>query len=405
MDTVLRNTILNIDKSNWKLVSFGDVVAEPRGTVKDMEAEGIEHVVGLEHIDPEEIHLRRSAGIEDTTTFTKKFEKGDVLFGRRRAYLKKAALAPFSGICSGDITVMRAKNELLPELLPFVVNNDKFFDYAVKHSAGGLSPRVKFKDLGNYQFLLPPKDQQARLASLLWAMDEVMERKVSLRDALNNSFHAQIENEIHGISIFGKTINQVLEEAGHHLELIDLKKLGEFLKGRGISKSEVIETGIPCVRYGELYTLHDRIIRKYGSFISEESKSTSLKLKKHDVLFAGSGETITEIGKSAAFIDDIEAYAGGDILIFRPYDMDGTYLGYLMNSQLVRQQLNKYGTGATVMHIYNSDLAKVIVPNISREKQELIGAKLELFSRSLFDVSSSIMTSKVLQKSLINQIF
>jgi type I restriction enzyme, S subunit len=85
--------------------------------------------------------------------------------------------------------------------------------------------------------------------------------------------------------------------------------------------------------------------------------------------------------------------------------MDGTYLGYLMNSQLVRQQLNKYGTGATVMHIYNSDLAKVIVPNISREKQELIGAKLELFSRSLFDVSSSIMTSKVLQKSLINQIF
>jgi type I restriction enzyme, S subunit len=177
MDTVLRNTILNIDKSNWKLVSFGDVVAEPRGTVKDMEAEGIEHVVGLEHIDPEEIHLRRSAGIEDTTTFTKKFEKGDVLFGRRRAYLKKAALAPFSGICSGDITVMRAKNELLPELLPFVVNNDKFFDYAVKHSAGGLSPRVKFKDLANYQFLLPPKDQQARLASLLWALDEVMERE------------------------------------------------------------------------------------------------------------------------------------------------------------------------------------------------------------------------------------
>ncbi len=405
MEAVLKNISLKIDKSDWQTVSFGDVVTEPRGTVKDLEAEGIEHVVGLEHIDPEDIHLRRSAGIEDSTTFTKKFEKGDVLFGRRRAYLKKAAQTPFGGICSGDITVMRAKKEFLPELLPFVVNNDKFFDYAVKHSAGGLSPRVKFKDLANYQFLLPPKDQQARLASLLWAMDEMMEREVSLRDALNNSLHVQIENEIHGISIFGKTINQILEEAGQHLELIELKKLGEFLKGRGITKSEVIETGIPCVRYGELYTLHDRIIRKYGSCISEESKTTSLRLKKHDVLFAGSGETITDIGKSAAFIDDHEAYAGGDILIFRPYDMDGTYLGYLMNSQLVRQQLNKYGTGATVMHIYNSDLAKIMVPNISRDIQEVIGTKLELVSRSLFDVSANISASKALLKSLINQIF
>ena len=60
------------------------------------------------------------------------------------------------------------------------MNNEKFFDYAIKHSAGGLSPRVKFKDLANYEFLLPPKDQQAQLAELLWAMDEVIEREVSI---------------------------------------------------------------------------------------------------------------------------------------------------------------------------------------------------------------------------------
>jgi type I restriction enzyme, S subunit len=126
----------------------------------------------------------------------------------------------------------------------------------------------------------------------------------------------------------------------------------------------------------------------------KNQKQPVFGLKKHDVLFAGSGETITEIGKSAAFIDDIEAYAGGDILIFRPFDMDGTYLGYLMNSQLVRQQLNKYGTGATVMHIYNSDLAKVKVPNISREKQDVIGVKLELLSRSLFDVYQILIAPK-----------
>ena len=96
---------LNIDKSTWIPVSFGDVVYEPKEPVKDIANSNISHVVGLEHLDPESIHLRRSAGIEDSTTFTKKFSVGDVLFGRRRAYLKKAAQATFDGICSGDITV------------------------------------------------------------------------------------------------------------------------------------------------------------------------------------------------------------------------------------------------------------------------------------------------------------
>ncbi len=397
--------ILKIDKANWTPVKFGDVVFEPKENAKDIYNEGIEHVVGLEHIEAENIHLTQSGKLEESTTFSKKFKKGDVLFGRRRAYLKKAALASFDGICSGDITVFRAKKNLLPKLLPFIVNNEKFFDYAVKHSAGGLSPRVKFKDLANYEFLLPPKDQQAQLAELLWAMDEVIERENKVGDTLLNTLLVQIEKEIHGTSILGKTINQVLEDVNQNVKLVELKKLGELIKGKGIQKTEVMKDGTPCVRYGELYTLHDRIIRKYGSFISEELKDTALKLKKHDVLFAGSGETITEIGKSAAFIDDIEAYAGSDILVFRPHDMDGTYLGYLMNSQLVRQQLNKYGTGATVMHIYNSDLAKIKVPKITRKKQELIGAKLELLSKNLFEVQENINNSKALQKSLINQIF
>lgn len=164
----------SIDKSDWKKVKFGDVVFEPKETVKDPVTQGIEHVVGLEHIDSENIHLRRSSSIETSTTFRKKFSKGDVLFGRRRAYLKKAAKAEFEGICSGDITVMRAKSELLrTELLPFIVNNDKFFDFAITHSAGGLSPRVKFKDLANYEFYLPSFEEQEHLIDLLISIDNV----------------------------------------------------------------------------------------------------------------------------------------------------------------------------------------------------------------------------------------
>jgi type I restriction enzyme S subunit len=193
---------LNIDKTNWKLVKFDEVVFEPKETCKNMIAEGIQHVVGLEHIDSDDIHLRKSATIEESTTFTKKFRSGDVLFGRRRAYLRKAAQASFDGICSGDITVFRAKEKkLIPELLPFIVNNDKFFDYAIQHSAGGLSPRVKFKDLANYEFLLPPKEEQAKLAELLWAMDEVIEREKevlgkteTIKSSLFKKFTSQSEN-------------------------------------------------------------------------------------------------------------------------------------------------------------------------------------------------------------------
>jgi type I restriction enzyme S subunit len=396
---------LRIDKTNWTSVKFGDVAFEPKENVRDINNEGIEHVVGLEHIDSENIHLTRSGKLEETTTFTKKFRKGDVLFGRRRAYLKKAAVANFVGICSGDITVFRAKKNLLPELLPFIVNNDKFFDYAVKHSAGGLSPRVKFKDLANYEFLLPPKDQQAQLAELLWAMDEVIEKERVVLEKLNDSLDASIENEIHGISLSGKTIQEVIVELSKSVKLVKLSSLGKLLKGKGIAKSEVRESGYPCVRYGELYTKHNRIIRDFYSFIDGHSKENSFQILKHDVLLAGSGETIAEIGKSAAFVSDVEAYSGSDTLIFRPYDMDGYFLGYLMNSQLVRQQLNKYGTGATVMHIYNSDLAKVIVPKIDLDTQIKIGIKLEAISSNIFKVESKITNSKALQKSLINQIF
>jgi type I restriction enzyme S subunit len=396
---------LSFDKSNWKPVKFGEVVFEPKENSKNLQEDGIEHVVGLEHIETENIHLRRSESLEEATTFTKRFAANDVLFGRRRAYLKKSAQASFSGVCSGDITVFRANKNLLAELLPFIASSESFFDYAIKHSAGGLSPRVKFKDLANYEFLLPPKDQQAQLAELLWAMDEVIEKERESLKKLETTLESNIEHEIHGVKLTGKVIREILDELSTKSELVSLSESGDLLKGKGIPKADVQESGFPCVRYGELYTKHHRIIREFHSFISHDKKSSSILLEKHDVLFAGSGETITEIGKSAAFVDDTEAYAGSDTLLFRPYDMDGYYLGYLMNSQLVRQQLNKYGTGATVMHIYNSDLAKVKIPKISRDRQIEIGQKLEGMSTNIFKLESKIASSKALQKSLINQVF
>ena len=151
-------------------VLLGDVAEERRETCKGNK-DGYP-TVGLEHLTPEEITLTSWDEGSDNT-FTKMFRKGDVLFGRRRAYLKKAAVAPFDGICSGDITVIEAKpNYLLPELLPFIIQNDALFSFAVEKSAGSLSPRVKWEHLKSYEFELPNMDKQRELAELLWAMDD-----------------------------------------------------------------------------------------------------------------------------------------------------------------------------------------------------------------------------------------
>jgi type I restriction enzyme S subunit len=106
--------------------------------------------------------------IEDGTTFTKHFVAGDVLFGKRRAYLKKVAIADFNGLCSADILVLRAKERLvLPKLLPFYVSADVFMLRAVSTSAGSLSPRTKWKDLSDLQFSIPDLETQEKIVYIL----------------------------------------------------------------------------------------------------------------------------------------------------------------------------------------------------------------------------------------------
>ena len=143
---------------------LGEVAREYKASIKDPSGFPI---VGLEHLTPGQITLEQWSN-DTETTFTKGFKKGQVLFGRRRAYQKKAALAPFDGVCSGDITVLEAiPGKILPELLPYVIQNDALFDFAVGKSAGSLSPRVKWEHLKTYEFNLPELSKQQALVELL----------------------------------------------------------------------------------------------------------------------------------------------------------------------------------------------------------------------------------------------
>jgi type I restriction enzyme S subunit len=166
-------------------VKFGDVVRLSKTRCQDPLGEGYERFVGLEHLEPGNLRIRRWGNVADGVTFTNVFKPGQVLFGKRRAYQRKVAVADFTGVCSGDIYVLESADPavLLPELLPFICQTDAFFDRAVGTSAGSLSPRTNWTSLAGFAFALPPVDKQRRIVETLSSLE-------SLRVELGNAFDA-----------------------------------------------------------------------------------------------------------------------------------------------------------------------------------------------------------------------
>ncbi len=414
MDVTI-NKKLNIDKTNWTLVKFGDVVFEPKESIKNPAEDGIKHVVGLEHIEPENIHLKNSASIEEATTFTKRFSKGDVLFGRRRAYLKKAAQAHFDGICSGDITVMRAKDVLREDLLPFVVQNEKFFDYAIKHSAGGLSPRVKFKDLANYQFLLPPIDQQAQLADLLWAMDDVLE---SENDVLQEN--RNLKDSVSNYLLLGKnTITDKYQKSPYGaipkdwklVNLFNLRDLNDRYSftggpfGSDLKSSHYTKEG---VRVLQLQNIGEgEFLDNYSIYTSTEKANQLLSCNIYpgEIILA----KMAPVARCCIIPDYDDRYvmsSDGIRLKVDTKHFDNKYVYHALNSIHFRRYAETKSTGSTRARIGLSDLKAIPIPipNSIVVQKEIV-AKLESLDQVSNNLVSKISSSKALQKSLINQVF
>jgi len=186
-------------KPGWQQVKFDDVVRLNKETCKDPEAEGIERVIGLEHLEPGDLRIRSWGDVADGTTFTKRVRHGQTLFGKRRAYQRKIAVADFDAVCSGDIYVFESADHkrLLPELLPFICQTEAFFEYAVGTSAGSLSPRTNWKSLAAYEFALPPLEEQRRISTVLTAIDRALvavENASRMTDLTKNSLIADLSS-------------------------------------------------------------------------------------------------------------------------------------------------------------------------------------------------------------------
>lgn len=277
------------NKAGWTRVAFGDVVRLSKERSKDPEAEGYERVVGLEHIDPGDLRVRRWADIADGTTFTSVFRPGQVLFGKRRAYQRKVAVADFSGVCSGDIYVLEPSSDaLLPELLPFICQTDPFFDHAVGTSAGSLSPRTNWKSLASFEFMLPPIQEQARLVELLTA------NKVSVEalDRLLGSLRVLRS------SLISNLIGPAEPNAGDFpaRRLVRLGDISNVVRGstpRPAGDPRYFNGDhIPWITVGEI-TKDDRInITETAESLTEAGKQRSRVLPKGTVVLSNSGWTL-----------------------------------------------------------------------------------------------------------------
>lgn len=409
----------SIDKSDWQKVKLGDVVFEPKESVKDPIAEGIQNVVGLEHITSEDIHLRRSASMEESTTFTKKFSKGDVLFGRRRAYLKKAAKADFEGICSGDITVMRANDELLlPELLPFIVNNDKFFEYAITHSVGGLSPRVKFKDLAKYEFLLPRTDKQKEISELLCSLDGALQKSKKLKEQcfqyVSSLSHIALSS---GIDDKGKPFNWSNDELQKSkIGLIPPNWSAEPIKFFGVNKgvvngpfgsdlltSELQEEGVPVIYIRDIKP--GKYNRISTAFVTQK------KAKQLSFCSVISGDiVISKLGvppcDAALYLEQEAGIVTQDVIRLRPKDGVNTrYLVGLLNSSYGRSLIERITVGGGRKRVSLTHFKKLLIPNPPSIQQKRIGDFLLEQDVLYSQVCEQVTSIRSLQNLLISRVF
>ena len=318
-------------------VKLGEIASERKETCKS--GKNGYPVVGLEHLSPNEVTLAAWEERSDNT-FTKLFRKGDVLFGRRRAYLKKASVAPFDGICSGDITVIAANPQLiLPELLPFIIQNDVFFDFAVEKSAGSLSPRVKWEHLKNYEFELPNIDKQKELAEVLWAMDATKKAYQKLILETDELVKSQFIEMIRDVENHDRLLNHVDILYGFPFNSKLFNSNGQ---------------GIPLLR-----------IRDINTGFSD----TYTTEKADEQYIIDTGDCVVGMDGNFEIIkwNHGKAYLNQRVCKFTPRDIKREYMIHYLRFTL--KKIEEVANSTTVRHLSTKDIGKMMLPIIAPEKQ------------------------------------
>ena len=256
------------------------------------------------------------------------------------------------------------------------------FKKQINEHLGATINQITNKSLNSFKVPLPPTDEErteianalSDVDALLATLDQVIAKKRDLKQATMQQLLAG-ETRLPGFS--------------GNWEVKQLGDIGQFLKGRGVKKDEAQSGTLPCIRYGEIYTHHNDYIKSFNSWISPQVAATATRLKQGDLLFAGSGETKEEIGKCVAFIDDCEAYAGGDTVILRAAGVNPMFMGYYCNTAPIAAQKASKGQGDAVVHISAAALSSIVLALPSLSEQNAIATVL-----SSMDSELSVLESR-----------
>lgn len=386
---------MTFDTSTWEEISFGEIARSLTNAVKNPLSENLVRYVGLEHIEPGNIHIKSWGNVADGTTFTREFRKGQVLFGKRRAYQKKAALAEFDGVCSGDILVCEAiENAVLPELLPFIVQSDRFFEYAIKTSAGSLSPRTKFKDLAKFSLRLPKLDKQKPIANLLWSIDDAMEKKKLLLEKSKQLFKAIVEKNVIGTK--GKKI--LLKE-------IVSKSVSGFVDGDWIESKDQSDDGIRLLQLADIGV--NEFLDKSRRYISESTfkRLNCFEVLPGDILLARMPDPIGR----ACIIPDIgrKMITAVDCCIIRVDEKlhNKLYWMYFLNSGFMKRKMESLASGTTRKRISRKNLETLQVLFPDKKDQDRVVQSLGNLISNIDAISEGVILQNQIQKQIINQLF
>lgn len=372
------------------VVRFDEIAKESRGTFRGY-FEGMP-IVGLEHIEPYDM-LLKNWDVDVETTFTKEFHKGQIMFGRRRAYQHKACVATCDGICSGDITLIEPiEGMVYPDLLPFIVQNDNFFEHAIKGSNGALSPRVKWEHMANFEVNLPSLAEQKDTAEKLWAAYEVKQSYLRMIEATEEIVKSQF------IEMFGTPEN-------NHKKY-PVIKIGEMIKSINYGTSK------PATDNGKYVYLRMNNITYDGKLDMSEIKRIDLSpevdgnafVRKGDLMFNRTN-TKEFVGKTAVFnLDEPMVVAGYIIRVCFKEDYSPEYVSGYLNSTYGKALLRKMAKGAVHQANINAqEFQGIEVLDVPKQEQNKYITILHQADNSISELRLSIDAIDKVIKSLINE--
>lgn len=384
-------------KPGWRQVKFGHVVRLSKARSKDPLADGIERYVGLEHLEPGDLRIRSWGNVADGVTFTSVFQPGQVLFGKRRAYQRKVAVADFSGVCSGDIYVLESKDAqvLLPELLPFICQTDAFFDHAVGTSAGSLSPRTNWTSLADFEFSLPPIVEQAKIVEVLLVARAVPD--------------AQSEALVKLQELRQSTLDHLLGLPAN-VPSVRLEAVASMQNGRPFPGDEYAEAGIKLLRPGNLGPSGYLVwpIEKTVSLDpSWESIADDFVIQPGDLLINLTAQSLEDgfMGRVCLAREQDKSLLNQRIGRFRCNEelLRPEYLFRCLQTSRFRQHAHAHCEGSKVKHMFWQHLAKyeIAVPDLS--VQDDVISQCVAIDEAIGSLSSRLALSKEVSARLTNQ--